>query len=657
MPSDGQLTGSAVRVAASVSAPAQQPPRGEQRSHSAEWWLEAVRHEERRGELLAAFDAAERGLAEHPDDLALKHRAVLALARTGAIEEAARRFEEYGLADVPDEDIAALRARIAKDVALATDGAERRRLAALAAERYGAIFARTGGYYPAINAATLWLIAGDRDRTHELARIVLRLLAGGGEDSYYAAATKGEAHLLLGEHGPARTELERAAALNQGDYGALATTRRQLRTICEVLGADAELLDELAGPAVVHFCGHRIARDRSPGRFAPVAEARVAARIGEVVERHQAGFAYGSLASGADILWAEALLAHGSELHVVLPFALQEFIEESVLPSGRGWVERFDRCLNAANAVDYATSDAFLGDDVLFRYCSELAMGLALLRARYLDADVRQLALWDGGPPNGAAGTSIDVATWRRHGRAATIVSPGADVAVSEADPDGSDFAAGPSTGVAADASAGGASTPQAPTTAEHREGASGRVVRAMLFADVKGFSRLTDEQLPVFAREVLGACAGAVNSHRDYVWHRNTWGDALYVVLSDATVAAACALDLQDAIAAIDLEAQGLPGDLALRLGGHVGPVFPTHDPVLDQLAFMGSHVSRTARIEPVTPPGAVYVTEPFAAALVLDGNPEFACDYVGRMPAAKNYGVLRMYRLRRNRSGDRPI
>ena len=99
----------------------------------------------------------------------------------------------------------------------------------------------------------------------------------------------------------------------------------------------------------------------------------------------------------------------------------------------------------------------------------------------------------------------------------------------------------------------------------------------------------------------------------------------------------------------AIDLEAEGLPAHLALRIGGHIGPVFPTHDPVLDAPGFMGSHVSRTARIEPVTPPGAVYVTEPFAAALFLDERHDFCCDYVGHMPAAKDYGRLRMYRLRR--------
>jgi class 3 adenylate cyclase len=143
---------------------------------------------------------------------------------------------------------------------------------------------------------------------------------------------------------------------------------------------------------------------------------------------------------------------------------------------------------------------------------------------------------------------------------------------------------------------------------------------------------------------------------HQAEVSHRNTWGDAVFVVLSDAGAAAACALDLQNTMMAIDLEADGLPPHLALRLGGHVGPVFPFYDPVLDGPNFIGSHVSRTARIEPVTPPGAVYVTEPFAAALVLDGRRDFVCDYVGQMAAAKDYGFLRMYRLRTDRSGDCP-
>jgi class 3 adenylate cyclase len=179
--------------------------------------------------------------------------------------------------------------------------------------------------------------------------------------------------------------------------------------------------------------------------------------------------------------------------------------------------------------------------------------------------------------------------------------------------------------------------------------------VRAILFGDIGGFSKLTDEQLPTFATRILGSLAEVVHAHQEHVCHLNTWGDALYLVLTDAAAAASCALDLQNAMADIDLESQGLP-HLALRLGGHLGPVFPTHDPLLNTDGFFGSHVSRTARIEPVTPPGAVYVSEEFAAALVLTANPELTCDYVGHMPAAKGYGRLRMYRLRRTSGADDP-
>lgn len=614
------------------------PPDGDPRSALA--WRDAVRREERRGELLSAFDLAERGVAEHPDDLSLKHRAVLALARTGATDEAASRFAAYGLDQIENEEIAALGARIAKDFAFREEGEERRRQAAKAAERYAAVFARTGGYYPAVNAASLWLIAGDRARSRELARAVLGLLAS-AEDSYYSAATEAEAQLLLGNEAAARAALESAAARHDDDWGAVATTRRQLQAVCDALAIDPGLLAPLAGPGVAYFCGHRIAAEDELGRFPHATEACTAASIAQVVKERSIGFAYGSLAGGADILWAEELLTHRSELHVVLPFSLGEFVQTSVAPCGPGWVERFERLLAAASDVRYATDDAFLGDDVLFRYGSELAMGLALLRARYLNAQAWQLALWDGAPAAGAAGTAIDVATWQDTGRPAVIVAPDGTVTTH---PDG--FR---QTRTQNDSS-------RPDECRDVSAGIARRVVRAMLFGDINKFSTLTDEQLPTFATRVLGALAEVVQAHQKHIWHRNTWGDAIYLVVTDAATAASCALDLQQAMAAIDLESEGLPTYLGLRLAGHLGPVFPTYDPLVETNGFMGSHVSRTARIEPVTPPGAVYVTEPFAAALALTGHRELTCDYVGHMAAAKGYGRLRMYRLRRARHANNP-
>jgi class 3 adenylate cyclase len=439
--------------------------------------------------------------------------------------------------------------------------------------------------------------------------MVLDLLASNRDGSYYAAASEGEAHLLHGDEAAARSALERAAGLHDGDHGALATTRRQLRLICELAGMDQELLGLLAGPGVAHFCGHRIA---AGGRFPPEAEAEVKAQIDAEVARDPPGYAYGALASGSDIMWAEALLAHGAELHVVLPFSSEEFIKASVAAAGQRWVDRFHRCIDAAVRVSYATDGAYLGDDVLFRYGTELAMGLALLRARYLDADVRQLAVWDGGDALGAAGTAHDVAAWHRSGARTVVIAP----SVSAPPP-----------------------APRPTTGPEPR-----RVVRALLFADVQGYSKLTDQQVLRFAEHALAAFARVLDGYGDAVEHRNTWGDALYVVLDSTLVAANCALDLQEAMSGM--------GELALRTAAHVGPVFPIHDPVLGVRAFTGSHVSRTARIEPITPPGTVYVTEPFAASLELEADHGLACDYVGHMPAAKDYGRLRMYRLVRRKS-----
>ncbi|HET7883270.1 MAG TPA: hypothetical protein VFL55_20455, partial [Acetobacteraceae bacterium] len=59
--------------------------------------------------------------------------------------------------------------------------------------------------------------------------------------------------------------------------------------------------------------------------------------------------------------------------------------------------------------------------------------------------------------------------------------------------------------------------------------------------------------------------------------------------------------------------------------------------------------HVSRAARIEPITPVGTVYVTEAFAAALAAQRDSPFVCEYVGQVSAAKDYGRMRMYSLRR--------
>ncbi len=576
------------------------------------------------GEYLAAADLARRHLREHPGDDDARYWGILALARSGATQTAMAVYRDSALMASEDVDHRALGPRLLKDHALSLSGSGRRAALAQAARAYHRIFDETGAYYPAINAATLFALAGESDVAARLARRCVTLVeaqgAGEGLAEYFRLATLAEARILLGDAGAARDSLARAAPFAGRDYSAMASTRRQLELLLD--GDAAAVLAPLDAPAVIHFCGHMVAEaGRTDRRLKPGDVDAVAAGIGRALAGGVAA-GYGSLASGADILFAEALLARGAALHVVLPFAMEEFVDVSVRAAGDRWVRRFRRCLEAAASVSHACEGGYLGDDVLFHYASRMAMGLAIQKARDIRAPVRQVAVWDGAAATGAAGTAADVAFWAGLGLPSTLLST-----------DGEDRGRWPI---------------PAPPSAQHGpEG--GRQAHAMLFADFKGFSKLRDDQVPAFVDRVLGTVSRVLEDHRGTVLARNTWGDGLFVVLTDAGSAARCALGLQHAVSTLDLAGSGLPATLSLRLGAHFGPVYRLHDPVLVRDNFFGAHVSRAARIEPVTPAGEVYATRQMVAELALLDDAPFTAEYVGVLPAAKDYGEFPMYLLRR--------
>ena len=86
----------------------------------------------------------------------------------------------------------------------------------------------------------------------------------------------------------------------------------------------------------------------------------------------------------------------------------------------------------------------------------------------------------------------------------------------------------------------------------------------------------------------------------------------------------------------------------LELRLAAHYAPVFAGQDPVEETGTFFGTQLSFTARIEPVTPPGMIFVTEAFAAQLALEAPDAFVLEYAGEVKLAKAYGQSRLFSLR---------
>jgi adenylate cyclase len=350
-------------------------------------------------------------------------------------------------------------------------------------------------------------------------------------------------------------------------------------------------------------------------------EPALAARIAAALDQLGTTEAFGPLACGADILIAEAMLARGGRLDVVLPFAEDDFIAESVLCGGDGWLPRYLACRDAARAMHFSTPFAYVHDDNQFAYCTRFAMGLAALRARELDGEAVQLAVSSTAVKSfsttGLAGTAADIGIWERIGKRTVTVDAG-PVARNLRFP------------------------PKPEPVPDVR-----RDIRSILFADYKGFSRLGERELPLFMREVMGRIGATLDRFGKHVEFRNTWGDAIYAIVDDPSAAAHLALELQHDLGGLpeSLSPEGAPS--GMRIGLHYGPIYIGSDRVTAAHLWYGGEVNRTARIEPVTPIGDVYCTEPFASALILDGVESLEVIALGERALAKDFGVVRLYRL----------
>ena len=605
---------------------------------SIEYWTQLSDIWEASGNYLGGCDAAILGLEQHPESRELQYRAILNLSRAGADKRARQLWLQYRLQSDLDklscrgdleENIAVLGARLDREEAYGGAPSLQRFGLKRAAQHYESIYMRTINTFPGINAAVLHELSGESARAREIAAHIVRECAKtnpqSNEDAYQLAADRAAASLLIGDLNGAQTAVEHAAALAV-NAAAVASTRKQLIQICDHVGIDHAIISALRNRTVIHYTGHMIAPDGTPGRFPAEAEAQVARRIQRELASHNVGYGYGSLACGADTLIVEALLGRHAEVDVVLPFETDSFLKESVANGGTKWLERFDRCLKQIRVM-HATNSEFVGDPEVFAYASRLAMGLAMLRAKQLSSNVIQLAVWDGQETSENAGTFADIKAWQAHGLETITISSEGNLPANFTKP------------------------------VDQRQlfqPLPPRKVRAIMFGDFQGFGRLNDRQMLAFNDYVMVRVASVVDQYSGNIVTKNTWGDGIFLVFGDLGSAARCALDLQSALAKLDFVSLGLPASLGLRLGLDAGAVFEIRDPILNSVTFTGTHISRTARLEPCTPPGEVYVTEAFAALLTLLEHGDLVCEYVGMMKAPKGYGRLRTYLLRRHAYAD---
>ena len=588
-----------------------------------------------------AFDILNRGLGAHAGNAQMTYCAALALARAGSYRSASELLNpllcSLSESDALHGEAMSLAGRLAKDCYQKLSNPVARQQAARdSAQRYRSAFAASGDYFPGINAATMTMLGGDTAEARALAESVLASIStparGSAVDDYWLTATLGEANLLLGR-GEEAARWYATATRGAGErVGDIASMRRQVRLLSEAMDVDAAVLQALDIPKVIAFAGHMLDRpEQVVSRFPAAAEQRVRTAIREALDRYGAEFGYTSAACGADILFIEEMLDRGGEVHIALPFRRDDFVETSVAFAGTDWVTRFHRVLERATAVSFATNEGYLGDDVLFQYTGDLINGMALLRAEQLATDPVLLAVLEPQAIEKKGGTADQVRRWREQGKSTEVI----DIARirRELDVPGSPSQPAPHNGA----------EPQAVT----RE--TGREVRSMLFADVVGFSKLREEAAPSFFVEFLGQVANVISRSDPRPASCNTWGDGLFIVFDSVTAAADFSLRLRDMVVANDWGSVGLPNDTNIRIAVHAGPVYRAFDPIIEKQNYFGAHVNRAARIEPVTTPGSVFVSEQTACLLAAQGQSDFACDYLGVMSLAKKYGSGALYRLRR--------
>jgi len=305
----------------------------------------------------------------------------------------------------------------------------------------------------------------------------------------------------------------------------------------------------------------------------------------------EASFAYAGITEPRELEAAERALERRTPLHAVLAAPRERMLAHWEAAHGSDWTLRLGRLLEQAQETSVARG--FLPSEArgCDAYVGAVALGLSRPDARRLGCG------WQG------LGTHAGAET----------------------------------------ASAGGA-----PLEGPHGV-AFGRRFAGVIFADFAGFSRLSDEDLPAFWAHFMRAISQRLAARREQVLLQRTWGDALHVVTGNAASAAAIACEIQDCLEHLR---PGLPGALSrleLRLSAHYAPVFAGPDPIDGAGTYFGTQLSFTARIEPITPPGMIFVTEAFAARIALEAPEAYAFEYAGEVKLAKAYGQSRLFSLRR--------
>jgi class 3 adenylate cyclase len=362
----------------------------------------------------------------------------------------------------------------------------------------------------------------------------------------------------------------------------------------------------------------------------------IGSRLRDELLAAEATDCYASGTCGGDILFLEAALSVGARAHMVLYSTIPSFRADCVdIIPGADWGRRFDQLLERGVAAEILADQVASKSAVASDYCNRIVVGLAAHHAREHGEEPLVLALWDGQPGDAVGGThSIVQFCIERELRVRWMQDL---IQVS-------------------DRSTIELRRPRKGTTSNIERELSLREtpqhICATIFADVAGFSLIKERQVPTFVYQFLGSAMAVMQARNIVPLVKNTWGDALYLVFESMRDAGIFALDFRDSLSAVPWQQQGFSYAPSVRIGIHAGPLYRIYDPVIGLWTYVGSHVTRAARLEPSTEPGRVFATLAFAALAAADGVTDFICSPLGKRQLVKNGGPCTIFELFRTES-----
>jgi class 3 adenylate cyclase len=174
-----------------------------------------------------------------------------------------------------------------------------------------------------------------------------------------------------------------------------------------------------------------------------------------------------------------------------------------------------------------------------------------------------------------------------------------------------------------------------------------------IIFTDLKDFSKLEEPESKIFYKNILlDLSKEIIHLKKDaLVW--NTWGDALMAIFEDKNQIIELSFKYRDFFRDYNFKEKNIR-NLSPRIACHFGEFDIFEDPLLEgNKNALGSNINTTARIEPITRPNEIYVTEDFKTRIksepILNNNFHIEFDELGEIPLAKNFGSCNLYRLRK--------